>query len=488
MAVVAVESRFGVPPTIGRAMSLPPAAPSQAPVEPPGEATAVPAPRFLADIYEDVSRCNKCSLCQAVCPTYQVNPVEWETARGRVALIRDAMEGRLELREIADGPLSTCLTCDNCMAACPPRVPTAAIVARARQELHEQEGYPRGQRWLLRRVLPRPGGTRTLHRLSRAAQVTGLHAAARGLRITRWMGTVGGMAERIGPLPRRRADQRVAGLPAVTPPVRGRLGFLICCYQNLVAPEATEAAMRVLLANGFELEAPELGCFGLPAQSLGDGPAVQEMAKRTVTGLAGLGVGSVRGAGDGRTVQGAAGSAVDGLVGDVASCVGHVRRYGRILGDDPALGDAARRVAGATDLASVHLERAGWRAPLGPLAWHVTIDEPCSLPIDGPERGVARALLARIPELRITPLQEAAMCCGGPGSYATGQPEHSDAILARKFEHVIATGADVLVTENVSCLVQLRVGARRHAPQVRVMHLMEVLDAAVRAAGKGPAA
>jgi glycolate oxidase iron-sulfur subunit len=371
------------------------------------------------------------------------------------------MEGRLELRELADGPLSTCLTCDNCMAACPPRVPTAAIVARARQELHEQEGYPRGQRWLLRRVLPRPGGTRTLHRLSRAAQVTGLHAAARGLRITRWMGTVGGMAERIGPLARRRADQRVAGLPAVTPPVRGRLGFLICCYQNLVAPEATEAAMRVLLANGFELEAPALGCFGLPAQSLGDGPAVREMAKRTVAGVAGLGV--------------------DGLVGDVASCVAHVRGYGCILGDDPALGDAARRVADVTDLASVHLERAGWRAPLGPLAWHVTIDEPCSLPIDGPERGVARALLARIPELRITPLQEAAMCCGGPGSYATGQPEHSDAILARKFEHVIATGADVLVTENVSCLVQLRVGARRHAPQVRVMHLMEVLDAAIAA-------
>ncbi|MEA2617965.1 MAG: 4Fe-4S dicluster domain, partial [Chloroflexota bacterium] len=64
------------------------------------------APRFLADVYEAASRCNKCSLCQAVCPTYLVNPVEWETARGRVALIRDAIEGRLELRDIADGPLS----------------------------------------------------------------------------------------------------------------------------------------------------------------------------------------------------------------------------------------------------------------------------------------------------------------------------------------------------------------------------------------------
>jgi glycolate oxidase iron-sulfur subunit len=447
-------------------MSPPPAAPTGTPVQPPGEAAAVPTPRFLADVYEDLSRCNKCSLCQAVCPTYQVNPVEWETARGRVALIRDAIEGRLELRDIADGPLSTCLGCDNCMAACPPRVPTARIVSRARQELHEQEGYPRGQSWLLRRVLPRPGGTRTLHRLSRAAQVTGLHAAGRRLRITRLMGTAGRMAERIGPLPRRRADQRIAGLPAVTPPERGRLGFLVCCYQNLVAPAATEAAMRVLLANGFELDVPALGCFGLPAQSLGDGRAVRLMAERTVTALDGL--------------------PVDGLVGDVASCTGHVRDYQRVLGDDPALGAAARRVAASTDLASVRLEREGWRAPLGRLDWHVTLDLPCSLPIDGPERGVARALLSRIPGLRITALPEAAMCCGGPGAYATGQPGHSEAILARKFENVVATGAEVLVTENVSCLVQLRAGARRHAPGVRVLHLMEVLDASLRAAA-GPA-
>jgi Fe-S oxidoreductase len=74
------------------------------------------------------------------------------------------------------------------------------------------------------------------------------------------------------------------------------------------------------------------------------------------------------------------------------------------------------------------------------------------------------------------------MCCGGPGAYATGQPEHSRAILARKFENVRATGAGVLVTENVSCLVQLRAGARLHAPGVHVLHVMEVLDAAIAAA------
>src|SRR5437588_12783882 len=142
------------------------------------DAMAEPVPRFLADVYEAASRCNKCSLCQAVCPTYLTNPVEWETARGRVALVRDAIEGRLELRDIADGPLSTCLTCNNCIAACAPRVPTGDIVSRARQELHEQEGHPWRQTFALRSVLPHPGLLRALHRLARVTQRTGLGSIA----------------------------------------------------------------------------------------------------------------------------------------------------------------------------------------------------------------------------------------------------------------------------------------------------------------------
>ena len=73
---------------------------------PPVPDLAVP-PRFLEDVYQAASECNKCSLCQAVCPTYVINPVEWETARGRVSLVRDAIEGRIDLRDIADGPPST---------------------------------------------------------------------------------------------------------------------------------------------------------------------------------------------------------------------------------------------------------------------------------------------------------------------------------------------------------------------------------------------
>jgi len=423
---------------------------------------AVPTPRFLADVYEAASECNKCSLCQAVCPTYVINPVEWETARGRVSLVRDAIEGRIDLRDIADGPLSTCLTCDNCVAACAPRVPTSLIVSRARMELHEQEGHPWGQSIAFRSVLPHRGSLRFLHGLSRAAQVTGLHAFARRTGLTRWLGTGGALMEHVGPLPRQTAYRRARDLPQALAPVRGRLGFLMCCYQNMAVPQATEATMRVLLANGFEVIVPRLACSGLPAKSLGDRAAMTDMAAANVDVLREL--------------------KVDLLVGDVASCTAHYKQYDTVLAGDPLHAIDAQRVAQRTILATELLADSGQRAPLGPLRWRVAIDEPCSLPIDGLARSASQRLLSEIPRLELVPLTEAAMCCGGPGMYFRDQPERSEAILQRKFEHVVASGAEVLVTENVSCLLQLRNGAARYAPGVRVMHVFEVLNESIETA------
>jgi Fe-S oxidoreductase len=40
----------------------------------------------------------------------------------------------------------------------------------------------------------------------------------------------------------------------------------------------------------------------------------------------------------------------------------------------------------------------------------------------------------------------------------------------------------VLATENISCLLQLRKGAARYAPGVRVMHVFEVLNESIEIA------
>ena len=445
------------------------------PTAPDALSTAAPAaesrslaPRFLQDVYQQASECNKCSLCQAVCPTYVVNPVEWETARGRVALVRDAIEGRIELPDIADGPLSTCLTCNNCMTACAPAVPTGDIVARARQELYDQEGHPRLQTLGLRGVLARPGALRSLHRLARFSQATGIDWVLRRTGLTRWMGAAGALMDHVGPLERDTAYRRARNVPGPDGRVRGRLGVLVCCYQNLAEPAATESVMRVLTANGFTLVVPELACSGLPAKNLGDRQAMLDMGVHNVEALRDLDV--------------------DAFVGDVASCTSHYQQYGTMLGDDRLVGADARRIGPRVAHASRFLAERGMTATLAPLRWTVTYDEPCQLPLDRRHRDAARTLLRAVPGLTLVELEESAMCCGGAGVYFHAQPERSEAILRRKFEHIVASGADVVVTENVSCLTQLRAGAQRYAPHVRVMHVFEVLDASIEAGRRRAAA
>ena len=426
------------------------------------------APRFLQDVYQQASECNKCSLCQAVCPTYVVNPVEWETARGRVSLVRDAIEGRIDLGDIADGPLSTCLTCNNCMTACAPAVPTGDIVARARQELHEQQGHPWSQTLALRWFLARPRSLRSLHRLARFAQGSGIDALLRRTGLTRWMGAPGALMEHVGPLDRRTAYARSRDLPEPDGRSRGRVGFLVCCYQNLADPAATESTMRVLTANGFAVVVPELACSGLPAKNLGDRQAMIDMGVHNVEALRDL--------------------RVDAFLGDVASCTSQYQNYGTMLGDDRLVGADARRIAPRVWHASAFLADRGMSAPLGSLRWTVTYDEPCQLPLDRRHRDAARSLLRAVPGLKLVEMEEAQMCCAGAGLYFHSQPERSEAILRRKFEHIVATGADVVVTENISCLMQLRSGAGRYAPHVRVLHVFEVLDAAIEAGRRRAAA
>ena len=109
-------------------------------------------------------KCNKCGFCQAGCPIYKVTGMEWETARGRIEIVRAALlDQNLELDEI-DDPVFHCLTCNNCVAHCPAGIKTADIIFSAREEIIRQRGDSWLQKMLFHKLLPNPS---LLNRASR---------------------------------------------------------------------------------------------------------------------------------------------------------------------------------------------------------------------------------------------------------------------------------------------------------------------------------
>ena len=73
------------------------------------------------------------------------------------------------------------------------------------------------------------------------------------------------------------------------------------------------------------------------------------------------------------------------------------------------------------------------------------------------------------------------MCCGSGGFYSLVEPDVAGQILDAKMENVAATGADIVVTANPGCMVQLELGLARAGIPGSVCHVVDILDEAYQA-------
>jgi glycolate oxidase iron-sulfur subunit len=96
-------------------------------------------------------------------------------------------------------------------------------------------------------------------------------------------------------------------------------------------------------------------------------------------------------------------------------------------------------------------------------------------------RSQPRQLLRGIPELQLREIAEPEICCGSAGIWNVLNPEPARELGDRKAAAVAATGADVLVTANPGCLMQIASAMRRGGGSIALAHTAEVLDASIGA-------
>ena len=97
-------------------------------------------------------------------------------------------------------------------------------------------------------------------------------------------------------------------------------------------------------------------------------------------------------------------------------------------------------------------------------------------------RSQPRALLRRLPQLRLLEIPEAAICCGSAEIYNLVQPEAATQLGDRKAAHVAALDADMVVSGNPGCLLQRcssSLPSRARGESCR-RQIVELLDASIR--------
>jgi glycolate oxidase iron-sulfur subunit len=167
---------------------------------------------------------------------------------------------------------------------------------------------------------------------------------------------------------------------------------------------------------------------------------------------------------------------VDFIVTDCGGCGAELKKYGHHIEGESA-GAFSAKVRDISQVLALHVDEL--RTHLKPLNMKVTYHDPCHIAHCQGIRREPRDLLKLIPGLTYTELETADACCGSAGTYNISKPEMSDRILQRKLDTVRASGADILVTSNPGCLLQLKKGLADQLPGVKLMHLTEVLAASM---------
>ncbi|MDI3257027.1 MAG: heterodisulfide reductase-related iron-sulfur binding cluster [Kyrpidia sp.] len=412
------------------------------------------------------SVCVHCGLCLEACPTYQELGIENQSPRGRVYLIRAASEGRLPLDEALIDPVFRCLDCRACESVCPSGVRVGTLIEQARGQVFAARPARGFSGWLqrlfLRRIFPSPKRLRTLARLGRFYQRSGLAGLARATGVLRLLPAH--LREMEHALPEIPARSSREVLPARMPARgcrKGQVALVTGCIMDVMFAETNVATARVLARNGFDVVVPEgqVCCGALQVHS-GDRQTAKAMARRNI---------------DVFLAQD-----VDAVIINAAGCGAALKEYGEWLRTDAAYRAKAEQFSRKVKDISEFLAEADVEPPKGRVDMTVTYHDACHLCHAQGIRRQPRELLTSVPGLRLVEMPDSERCCGSAGVYNLTHPEMAGPLLDRKMADV-PDEAQAIVMGNPGCMMQIRVGVYRVGSTCEVMHTVDILDAAYRA-------
>lgn len=376
--------------------------------------------------------CVHCGFCNATCPTYQLLGDELDGPRGRIYLIKQALEGRAATR-LTQTHLDRCLTCRACETTCPSGVQFGRILDAGREIVDRQAvraHMDRLRRYFIVRVFPYQ------HRFS------GLLKIARWFRplLPSFFSRKIPPATRQDPWPQSDHARKMLILPG--------------CVQTSLAPTIDLAAANVLERLGITLlQANDGVCCGALPYHLSEQERALEMVRKNIDACVPY------------LAQG-----VEAIVSTASGCGVMAKDYGLLLKNDPAYADKAVRFSAAVkDIAEVliaedlscFLDGAGRR---------IAFQSPCTLQHGQRLKGQPEAILQRI-GYQLTPVNDAHLCCGSAGVYSLLQPELSEKLRDAKLQALRGGHPEIIATANVGCLTHLQ-----SASQQKVVHWIELLQ------------
>ncbi|MDX1347578.1 MAG: glycolate oxidase subunit GlcF [Thiomicrorhabdus chilensis] len=370
--------------------------------------------------------CVHCGFCLSACPTYGLLGDELDSPRGRIYLIKNALEGK----EVSDGSLvhlDRCLTCRSCETTCPSGVEYGHLLDIGREFIEQKSPRPlpqRVMRWSVRKTLTSPGLFNLL--------------------TTLW------------PFARHsRADSKLKKLveAAQTQPFPKQVLLISGCVQPSLAPNINLATRNVLHKLGVGvIETPQQQCCGAVDHHLSGSEDALVKVKRNIDAwLSELDHGA------------------EAIISNASGCGVMIKDYAHLLKEDREYAPKAQRIVEHTMDISEYLLQQDLSAFKRETNQNVVFQSPCTLQHGQKLAGLVEKTLVDL-GFRLNPVADAHLCCGSAGTYSIFQKTLSHQLRDNKLKNLLKDEPEVIVTANIGCLMHLQNGTK-----TPVKHWIELL-------------
>lgn len=418
----------------------------------------------LEELQTTCDACNRCGMCQAVCPLFKETGREGDVARGKLSLVDGLRQELLTRPDRVLQRLNRCLLCGACERNCPRKVNLVDVFIKARLIITGYSGLKTHKKLIFRVLLRHPQLfdkiTRILSMLQQAMDGSGSGADL-------WKNIVKRipfLKERhIIPLARRSFHTRMKNECAFN--TERSVLFFTGCLIDKMMPDVGDACFKILKRMGVDVQLLENeSCCGIPALASGDSLGFEQLLARNLSEISR--------------------HSFDVMVTACATCTMTIHDFWPKMhhgGDEigkRAL-DAAGRVMDIngyvltrTDIVRMIREKSGHKLlnNLKTLTFH----EPCHLK-KGDVSGRIRELLRNLPGYRYVETREPGACCGMGGSFNLTHYGLSRAIGEKKARNIVESGADIVCTACPACMMQLKDMLHQIGSTIEVKHVMEIL-------------
>ena len=362
-----------------------------------------------------IEACVHCGFCLATCPTYQLIGDELDSPRGRIYLIKSALENN-QFSTSSLKHLDRCLTCRSCETTCPSGVEYGQLLEIGREFMESKRTKLQTiYRFFVRKLLLTPLLFKSVGYFVRHSSIATKSIKPQNVESTVLL--LGG------------------------------------CVQPTLAPNINHSIKNILAKlNVNVFESPQRECCGALDQHLAASKDALNRVKRNI---------------DLWSAQ--LNSGVSVIISSASGCGVMVKDYPALFEKTDPYYEKAEFVSSKTQDIAEYLaskDLTGLRLSESNISYH----EPCTLQHGQKLGGLVESILAQFGYDK-KPIKDSHICCGSAGTYSIFEAEISNQLKENKLKNLKASNPEMIVTSNIGCLMHLQKGS-----SIPVKHWVELLD------------